>query len=108
MNKVFIIFKYVILICIFSVSTNTYSQKVYSGNSSYQSDIFCTVSNGYIYIGNSTYQSDIIAYFDGKYLYKGNSKYSSDIILTYSNGKIYNVPRSRMREYINAGGKVVG
>ena len=24
------------------------------------------------------------------------------------NGKIYNVPRSRMREYINAGGKVVG
>ena len=71
MNKVFIIFKYVILICIFAVSTNTYSQKVYSGNSSYQSDIFCTVSNGYIYIGNSTYQSDIIAYFDGKYLYKG-------------------------------------
>ena len=66
MNKVFIIFKYVILICIFSVSTNTYSQKVYSGNSSYQSDIFCTVSNGYIYIGNSTYQSDIE---DGK-LYK--------------------------------------
>ena len=52
MNKVFIIFKYVIIICIFAVSTNTYSQKVYSGNSSYQSDIFCTVSNGYIYIGN--------------------------------------------------------
>ena len=24
------------------------------------------------------------------------------------NGKIYKVPRSRMREYINAGGKVVG
>ena len=24
------------------------------------------------------------------------------------NGKIYNVPRSRMREYINAGGKIVG
>ena len=43
----------------------------------------------HIYSGNSTYHSDIIATWDGKYVYYGSSMYSSDIIATVMNGKVY-------------------
>ena len=43
-------FKYLVLIFIFCLSIGINAQKIYSGNSTYQSEIFCTISNGYIYL----------------------------------------------------------
>lgn len=65
------------------------AQKVYRGNSSYNSDIVCHIEQGKVYRGQEPYTSSIIARFDGTSLYSGNSVYSSDILLTYRSGKIY-------------------
>ena len=44
----------------------TFAQKVYSGTSTYASDIVCNVDQGKVYRGQSRYTSDIIARFDGR------------------------------------------
>lgn len=42
------------------------------------------MAQSHLYSGRSTYSSDILYTFDGKHLYKGNSTYSSNILYTVS------------------------
>jgi len=40
------------------------------------------VAQSRVYSGNSTYSSDVVLTFDGKRIYKGSSTYSSDVLYT--------------------------
>lgn len=62
---------------------------IYTGNSTYSSDIAYTYDGEYLYEGRSTYSSDIIYTFDGKCLYRGKSNYSSNILLTFDGEHVY-------------------
>ena len=66
-----------------------FSQKVFKGTSTYNSDVVCHIDAGKVYKGTSPYSSDILARFDGTSLYRGNSSYSSDVVMTWRDGKIY-------------------
>ena len=57
--------------------------KVFKGNSNYNSDILMTIRDGKIFRGTSTYNSDIIANVrDGK-VFSGTSNYNSDILFSF-------------------------
>ena len=57
--------------------------KVYSGTSSYYSDIICTIQDGKVYSGTSTYYSDIVCTVRDRKVYDGTSSYYSDIAFHY-------------------------
>ena len=63
--------------------------KVYKGNSSYSSDVLCTLKDNKVYKGNSSYNNDILCHIDDNKVYKGTSSYSNDILYTIRDGKVY-------------------
>ena len=77
-------------VCFCLAFVSSFAQvKVYKGNSSYSSDVICTLRGNKVYKGNSSYQSDILCRIDDNKVYRGNSSYNSDIQFTIRNGKVY-------------------
>ncbi|MDO5447172.1 MAG: hypothetical protein Q4F34_05280, partial [Prevotellaceae bacterium] len=66
-------FLVILLVGIFASMSAQKAVKVYSGRSSYTSDIICNIKDGKVYKKNSTYTSDILCSVRGKKIYNGNS-----------------------------------
>ena len=63
--------------------------RVYSGTSTYTSDVVCTVREGRVYAGTSSYTSDILFTIRDKRIYSGTSTYTSDVVCTVRDGRVY-------------------
>ena len=63
--------------------------KIYRGNSNYNSDIILNIKDNKVYKNNSSYSSDIVYVFSNGKMYNSNSKYESDLIFTLKNNKVY-------------------
>ena len=59
-------------------------------DSSFSSDILCTVLDGKVYRGSSTsFDSNILLRIDKNVIYRGNSTYQSDILLNIKDKTVY-------------------
>ena len=69
--------------------------RVYSGTSTYISDVVCTVREGRdgresrVYRGTSSYTSDVLFTIRDDRVYAGTSSYTSDVVCTVRNGRVY-------------------